>query len=198
MGLWRALVTPEITADTPEGAALQDKVGAAANIHHRRVHEMIGVEFGYSYAGSDLVAYEPDNITDWDTTVYTAHTRPGVRIPHIWLNDGRAIQDALGDDYNFLDLTGRRDTSALEAEFSRLGAPLRVVRLDDGHVRREYESSLLLLRPDLHIFWRGDELPEQLAALAGAAVGWASGAFNAPAADAQQQAVTEQNAGAAR
>jgi hypothetical protein len=33
-----------------------------------------------------------------------------------------------------------------------------VVRLDEAHIRDAYGCSLLLLRPDLHIFWRGEAL----------------------------------------
>jgi 2-polyprenyl-6-methoxyphenol hydroxylase-like FAD-dependent oxidoreductase len=171
MGIWRSLVTPEITSDTPEGVALRAELGAVANVHHRRVHEMIGVEWGYSYAGSDLVAHEDDNITDWDTTTYTAHTRPGVRIPHIWLKDGRAMQDALGQDYTFIDLTGSADTSGVAAQFARLGTPLEVLSIDDANVREAYETSLLLVRPDLHVFWRGESLPDDLEGWADQAVG---------------------------
>jgi hypothetical protein len=82
-----------------DGAALRGEIGRTADLHHRRVHEMIGVELGYSYAGSNLIAFEPDNISEWDTTKYLPHTRPGVRIPHMWLKDGRAMQDVLGDNY---------------------------------------------------------------------------------------------------
>jgi 2-polyprenyl-6-methoxyphenol hydroxylase-like FAD-dependent oxidoreductase len=171
MMMWRALWGPEVTDDTPAGAAKRAEIGHAADLYHRRVHEMVGVELGYSYAGSDLIAFEADNITDWDTTIYTAHTRPGVRIPHIWLTDGRAIQDALGANYNFVDLTGRCDSKELEAAFSRLGVPLQVLRIDDPHVREVYECSLLLLRPDLHIYWRGDALPDAVTELAAAATG---------------------------
>jgi 2-polyprenyl-6-methoxyphenol hydroxylase-like FAD-dependent oxidoreductase len=42
-----------------------------------------------------LDGYEPDNVAEWDTRIYTPHTRPGVRIPHLWLRDGRAMQDVL-------------------------------------------------------------------------------------------------------
>ena len=160
MFLWRALWKPEITADTPEGEAARRALGAAANVHQRRVHEMIGVELGYSYAGSNLVAYEPGNIDDWDTVRYTPHARPGVRIPHVWLTDGRAIQDALGPDYALLDLTGRTDTSAIEVAFKAAGAPLQVLHSDEPGARAVYGASLLLLRPDLHVFWRGEQLPD--------------------------------------
>jgi 2-polyprenyl-6-methoxyphenol hydroxylase-like FAD-dependent oxidoreductase len=171
MGMWRALVTPEITADTPHGAALREKVGAAADQHHRRIYAMTGVELGYTYAGSALIAHELDNASAWEITVYTPHTRPGVRIPHIWLKDGRAMQDALGRDYTLIDLTGSLDARPLLAEFRRLEAPLSVLSSDEPHVRGVYGCSLLLVRPDLHIFWRGEVLPDDLTALSLAATG---------------------------
>jgi 2-polyprenyl-6-methoxyphenol hydroxylase-like FAD-dependent oxidoreductase len=171
MGMWRKLCRPEVMDDTPDGVALRAEIGRTADLHHRRVHEMIGVELGYSYAGSNLIAFELDNISDWDTTKYTPHTRPGVRIPHMWLEDGRAMQDVLGDNYALLDLTGACDTTALEMVFDRMGAPLQVLHLDEPHIRDVYGCSLLLLRPDLHIFWRGEALPAAVSELAFASTG---------------------------
>lgn len=173
MGMWRSLWRPEVKDDTAQGAALRAEIGRVADTHHRRVHEMIGVEMGYSYAGSDLIAYESDNVTDWDTTQYTPHTRPGVRIPHMWLKDGRAMQDVLGDNYTLLDLTSTCDTRALQAQFQNAGAPLDVVHLDEPHIREVYGCSLLLLRPDLHIYWRGEALPAALDEFSLAATGHA-------------------------
>jgi 2-polyprenyl-6-methoxyphenol hydroxylase-like FAD-dependent oxidoreductase len=171
MGLWREAVTSEIAEDTPAGAAVRAEVGELANIHHRRVHEMIGVELGYTYAGSRLISHEDDNVARWETTTYSPHTRPGIRIPHVWLKDGRAMQDALGKDYTLIDLTAAADTSTVEAEFTRLGAPLAILSIDDENVRHTYGCSLLLVRPDLHVFWRGDAWPDDIGRWADQAVG---------------------------
>lgn len=89
----------------------------------------------------------------------------------LWLRDGRAMQDALGPEYNFVDLTGTADATALQAAFAATGAPLQILSIDDPHAAQVYEASLLLLRPDLHVYWRGDQLPEDLMALALAATG---------------------------
>jgi 2-polyprenyl-6-methoxyphenol hydroxylase-like FAD-dependent oxidoreductase len=180
MFMWRGYWKPEITEDSPRGAQVRAELGAAADTDQRRVHEMIGVELGYSYAGSDLIAFEADNIDDWDTTTYTPHARPGVRIPHVWLSDGRAMQDALGPDYALLDLSGTADTSVVEAAFAAAGAPLQVLRSDEPEARAVYGAPLLLLRPDLHVFWRGDELPDAKE-LTAAATGHGRGAFGRPA-----------------
>ena len=179
MFLWQQTWRPEINDDTPEGAKVRAEVAASASVNNRRVYEMIGVELGYSYAGSNLIAYEPDNIEDWDTLVYTPHARPGVRLPHVWLSDGRAIQDLLEDGYVLLDLNGDTETDAVTAAFAEGGAPLQVLHLDEPEARAVYGASLLLLRPDMHVFWRGDRLddPDGLAA---AATGHATAPYAAP------------------
>ena len=169
--IWRRLIKPQVRDDTAEGAALRAEIAASASVNHRRMHDMRGVEFGYSYAGSPLIAYEPGNIPEWDTCKYTPHTRPGIRIPHMWLEDGRALQDLLGDWYTLLDLKGDCATDALEKAFRALAAPLEVLRLDEPHLREVYGCSALLLRPDLHIAWRGDGPPEDATGLAALATG---------------------------
>src|SRR5260370_34369496 len=131
---FRQTMTPNARDDTPEGAAARAAVAAAAQTDLRRMHDMRGVEFGYSYAGSPLIAPEAGNIAEWDTCIYTPHTRPGVRIPHMWLKDGRAMQDILGEGYTLLDLAGHCETAALEDAFRRLGTPLGVRHLDEPHV----------------------------------------------------------------
>jgi 2-polyprenyl-6-methoxyphenol hydroxylase-like FAD-dependent oxidoreductase len=169
--IWRKLIRPGVRDNTPDGAAIRAEIAESAKVNQRRMHDMRGVEFGYSYAGSPLIAEEPGNVAEWDTCIYTPHTRPGVRIPHMWLKDGRALQDVLGDGYTLLDLTGQCETWALEATFGALGAPLDILRLDEPHVRKVYECSILLLRPDLHIAWRGDAAPDNPEALAARVTG---------------------------
>jgi len=169
--IWRALVTPAVYDDTPEGEAQRRELRASYEVNHRRMHGMVGVEAGYSYAGSPLIAEEPGNVAEWETSRYEPHARPGVRIPHMWLKDGRALQDALGDDYTLLDLRGDCDADALVAAFRMLCAPLDVLHLDEERVRTVYGASAFLLRPDLHIAWRGDGPPPDPVGLAALATG---------------------------
>ena len=169
--IWRALVTPDIHADTPAGAEVRARVAASFDVEHRRMHGMVGVEAGYSYAGlSPLIADE--KTAQWEVSRYDPKALPGARIPHMWLKDGKALQDILGDDYTLLDLKGDADTAALEAAFRTRGAPLKVIRRDEQRVRDVYGASLFLLRPDLHIAWRGDAAPADPVGLAALATGW--------------------------
>ena len=56
--------------------------------------------------------------------------------------------------------------------FRQRGAPLKVLHLDEKRVRDVYGASVFLLRPDLHIVWRGDGPPDDPAGLAALATGW--------------------------
>lgn len=174
MALWHAHVTPAIRDDTAEGVATREEVSRAAEQHHRRVHEMIGVEYGYSYANTALIDSGTEEDPQWQTTVYEPHAQAGVRIPHVWLKDGRAIQDALGRDWTLLDLTGAADTAELLSAFAEIGAPIELLASDEPHVREIYDCSLLLVRPDLHIAWSGTALPTDSAGLARKVTGHAT------------------------
>lgn len=164
VGIWSALVTPQLHEVSAAGGELRKQVGASFTVNQGRMHGMRGAEFGYSYANSPIVSPEAGNMPEWDINVYTPSARPGVRVPHMWLNDGRALQDVLGNDYTLLDLGGDCDTAGLQAAFRAIGAPLQVLRLDEPHLRAVFGRSVLLLRPDLHIAWSGDSpLPDTTA-----------------------------------
>jgi hypothetical protein len=125
---------------------------------------MIGAELGYHYFGSPLIWPEAGDGPPYDFVQYTPSTWPGVRLPHVWLADGTALQDRIGNQnrYVLLRLGGsRQDASALDRAFAALGAPFAVLDVPDARVRDLYGHDLLLLRPDLHVAWRGNQGPEE-------------------------------------
>ena len=88
----------------------------------------------------------------------------------MWLDNGVALQDRVGKGYTLLRLGGTQaDTSALERAIRAYGAPLEVLDISDQRARDIYGYDLLLLRPDMHVVWRGQRAPEspnQIAAVA--------------------------------
>ena len=52
-----------------------------------------------------------------------------------------------------------------------IGAPFVCVRMPEQRLRRAYEGTLLLIRPDLHVAWRGDALPPDADRLASLVTG---------------------------
>jgi hypothetical protein len=91
----------------------------------------------------------------------------------VWLSDGIALHDRLGHGYTLLRLGGTKaDTSSLEQSFHKMHAPLEVLEISNERAREIYDFDLLLVRPDLHVAWRGNELSnEEGAQIAATATG---------------------------
>jgi 2-polyprenyl-6-methoxyphenol hydroxylase-like FAD-dependent oxidoreductase len=170
---WRNMYRPEMREHTPAGDAARAELVAVADVEQRKSNEMIGAELAYHYAGSPLIATEPEP-PPYDFREYVPSTIPGVRLPHVWLGDGTAMQDRIGYDSGFtlLRLGGSRaDASGLASGFQRYGAPFRVLDVDDARARELYDADLILLRPDMHIVWRGTQAPDDPQRLAAMATG---------------------------
>ena len=172
---WQATVTRETLEFGPAGEAARAQIAATFTAQQGRMHGMVGVETCYSYAGSTIVAHEPGNMPHWEFSRIVPHSRPGIRIPHMWLKDGRAMQDLFGSGYTLLDLSGIYDSAAMEAAFAEIGAPLEVIRLDEPHVRETLKASVLLIRPDLHIAWRETGYPDSIKEVARVVTGHGPG-----------------------
>ena len=166
---WRAAYRPNIRDHTPEGAAARAELIRIADVEQRKSNEMIGAELGYRYVGSPMIAEEPGEGPEYDFREYAPTTWPGARLPHVWLADGTAMQDRIGygHGYTLLRLgSTQASIEALQRAFAALGAPLQVLDVPDAAPRDIYGRDFFLLRPDLHVAWRGNEAPrepEQLA-----------------------------------
>ena len=59
-----------------------------------------------------------------------------------------------------LNLSGAiTDTNTITEAAHRVGLPFEVVELNEPKVREVYQRNFVLVRPDGHVAWRGDELP---------------------------------------
>jgi 2-polyprenyl-6-methoxyphenol hydroxylase-like FAD-dependent oxidoreductase len=181
---WRAAYHPHIGRDTPEGAAIRREMARRFAVEQRKVTEILGIEAGYRYLGSPIVWPEPGEGPDPDTSQYVPTTWPGSRLPHVWLDDPAALRepasphhrvalhDRLGSGYTLLRLGRTRvNTATVERTLRATGAPLQVLDLAEESAREICGFDLLLVRPDLHIVWRGNQIPEDPAALAAVATG---------------------------
>ncbi len=125
-----------------------------------------GLNFGYAYEASPIIAYDGEQAPDYDMATATASTVPGSQLPHFWV-DGRSVFDLLGDGYTLLqfgDQVPGDDTAGMLSAFADAGIPLAHVRVPVQPA--PFGSLLILVRPDQHIAWRGDRVPAaaQLAA----------------------------------
>ena len=168
---WLAEVRPEIGDDTPAGSTARAHLAEVANVEQRKSNEMIGAELGYRYVDSPIIDNVPGG-PQHDLRAYLPTTWPGARLPHMWLADGSAIQDRLRSErYTLIDIAGGHDARPLLAAFEALGAPLDVLVVADPGLRAVYERDLVLVRPDMHVVWRGDRLPQAVDDLAAKVTG---------------------------
>ena len=169
---WRAAYRLNIRDDTPDGAQTRANLAAIAEVEQRKSNEMIGAELGYRYIGSPLIWPEPGDGPDHDVMDYVPTTWPGARLPHAWRANGTALHDCLGTGYTLLCLGGTRaDHAPLARAFGELNAPFAVTSVPDARPREIYGHDLLLLRPDLHVVWRGNQIPADIRRLAAIATG---------------------------
>jgi 2-polyprenyl-6-methoxyphenol hydroxylase-like FAD-dependent oxidoreductase len=148
-----------------------DQLVAVAEIEQRKSNEMIGAELGYRYVGSPVIWEEPGG-PEHLFREYQPTTWPGARLPHVWLAGHVALQDRIGAGYALLRFgKNKEDPWAMAAAFKSLGAPFEVLDIPDEGARDLYGYDLILLRPDLHVAWRGQRVPAQPQALAALVTG---------------------------
>jgi 2-polyprenyl-6-methoxyphenol hydroxylase-like FAD-dependent oxidoreductase len=166
---WRSLWRPDILEDTPAGKVTRDTLARVADLEQRKSNEMIGAELGYRYVNSPIICDIPGGPEHLFRT-YEPTTWPGARIPHVWLDDGTAMQDCIPTDgFTILKLGPYAiDTASLESAIRARSAPVHAIEVRDQIARDIYGYDAVLLRPDLHIVWRGNAITDaaELAAIA--------------------------------
>lgn len=160
---WRDTPNPAaVCDDTEEGARVRAALGRRLRESTRVEWESMGLQIGHRYEDSPICVQDGTAPTPDDFRAYVPTTRPGSRAPHCWLEDGRSTLDLFGDGFTLLAFPGSQAGSvqALRAAFAQRAIPLEVVRLRDQEAARLYERPLVLVRPDGHVAWRGDDVAD--------------------------------------
>jgi 2-polyprenyl-6-methoxyphenol hydroxylase-like FAD-dependent oxidoreductase len=155
----RTSVPPEIEDDSPAGEAARKQVGDEAYKLHVQQFACAGLNYGYFYDDSPIIAYDGEAAPGYTMHDYTPSTVPGCRTPHIWLDDGCSLYDAMGPDYTLLRFDPSVDVSAVAEAARQRGFPLEVLNIAAKDLPEPYTTKLVLSRPDQHVAWRGDAVP---------------------------------------
>ena len=164
----RRAVPADIEAPGVKGNALRADIGHEAYELNVQQFCCAGLNYGYYYTGSPVIAYDDATPPDYSMGSFTPSTVPGCRAPHFWLADGRSLYDAFGPAYTLLRFDRNVDVSALQRDAAIACMPLTVLDVGPSnvpHVPPEYEHALVLCRADQHVMWRGNQLPQESAAL---------------------------------
>jgi 2-polyprenyl-6-methoxyphenol hydroxylase-like FAD-dependent oxidoreductase len=163
---WRSMWRPELDSGGAEQDAERAEFVRIADEEQRKTNEMIGAELGYRYVGSPVISEEPGGpeqlFRTYDPTAWT-----GVRMPHAWIAPGVSILDGFGRGYTVLQFGSDASAGhALASALCEIGAPVQERMIDDLRLRDLYGRDIFLLRPDLHIAWRGNAVPDDPTKLA--------------------------------
>lgn len=132
----------------------------------------IGIHLGYEYDDSPICVYDGSEIRSNAVDNYEQSTRPGARAPHVWLASGQSTLDLFGRGFALLRLgTDAPTGSGIVAAARRAGVPIAVHAIDEADVVKVYGWPLVLVRPDGHVAWRGNEEPADVEALLGTVTG---------------------------
>lgn len=145
--------------DAPEAAERRMAVGKQIAELGNAENEGWGVEHGYSYAGSDVICADKDDDFTFDPMRCQASTAPGNRLPSYYLADGTPLFDLLGPEFTLLAIGGVSTGNVADVA-ARLGVPLKIIALEPQPVLEKLGASLLLVRPDQHLAWRGNAPPD--------------------------------------
>lgn len=163
----------EVLDDSAAGAAARRHIGSVFTHKVSRLYESLGIEIGYRYCASPVIAADAvdDERDDTDQSsngiAYRPTTRGGARLPSAFRADGSAVFDQLDACGHTLLCCGdgATDAHAMVAAAAAAGVPLAVLALHEPALRALYRRRYVLVRPDQHVCWSGDSLPADAPAL---------------------------------
>lgn len=167
-GVRRAAPDPHIAEDSPAGEAARQAMRERLQEGQKRKVITDGIALGYRYQ-SPLICADAGPVPEDSVTTYTPSTYPGCRAPHIFLDDGRSTLDLFGDGFVLLDFDygqGHDAGQSMRSAFEQRRVPLTCHVVADDKAAELYERKLVLVRPDGHVAWRGDQVPDDPLAIA--------------------------------
>jgi hypothetical protein len=172
LDLSAAPVDPEMEEDTAAGAAARARTGAFF-ARFGEEFASIGIQLGARYDTSPIIVPDGTAPPQDDPTVYTPSACPGGRAPHLFLGRGDSLFDHFGHGFTLLRLGGDADMRPLANAAKARGIPFSSSDVPLRQGRELYEADLALIRPDQHVAWRGNRLPDDCDALCARVTGWA-------------------------
>ena len=149
---------PALEAATTEGAHARSVAADYLNGHVRREFNIPGVTFGGRYNQSPIIVSDGTHAPEDAANTYTPSACPGGRPPHAWMADGSSLFDSFNFEWTLLVLgEASADFSIFCEVAAKYQLDLKVVRHSSNELAQLYEATLILIRPDQMVAWRGSD-----------------------------------------
>ena len=166
------LVQPALEDPSPVGDATRREVSEIILATKVREFRTLGIVLGMRYEGSPIVVDDGSAPPSDHFMLYLPSAHPGCLAPHLWLVDGSSLYDHFGDGFTLLMTEGTAaDANAFLATAKKRGVPVKFLTLPDLRLRGRYEARFALIRPDQHVAWRGNAMPDDADSLIATVLG---------------------------
>jgi 2-polyprenyl-6-methoxyphenol hydroxylase-like FAD-dependent oxidoreductase len=155
----RRNVPADIEDDGPAGEESRKRVGTQSQDLELKQQCSAGLNFGYYYADSPIIAYDGVKHPAYSMHEYEPSTVPGCRAPHVWLDGHRSLYDELGPYYTLVRTDSRAEIGPLIHAAHKRNVPVKVLDLTPEEADGMYEFGLTLVRADQYVAWRGNRVP---------------------------------------
>jgi 2-polyprenyl-6-methoxyphenol hydroxylase-like FAD-dependent oxidoreductase len=153
--------TEKLMDQTHEGEAERKLLASDFEEKASRLYESLGIEIGYRYHGSPIIIEDEGEKPPYGFREYHPTSWPGARLPSFYLESGEALHDLLGRYFTLIVLSGdTNDVEPLKAAAQKAGLPLKVLPVAEPYIREVLRKKYILVRPDQHVCWRSDTMPE--------------------------------------
>lgn len=157
-------IPPVIMSDSPEGEEIRSSMALGMERSNvKREFDAPGVHFGYRYESSVIIpdgTPPSDDPFEWQQSSY-----PGDRAPHAWLEPGKSTLDLFGQKFVLMCFDSPQGVDTLEKVCQQKQVPFTSQYINNPEIAKLYDRPYVLVRPDGHVAWRGDTLPEDAEAL---------------------------------
>ncbi len=152
---------PLLEAEGLQGERARADAATLISEARGREYQTQGIQLGYRYANSPIVVPDDTPEPPDDPQVYRPTTWTGSRAPHVWLAAGCSTLDHFQRGWTLVDCRADAAETTLEKAFRTRHIPIDVLRTRMPEMIAAYERNLVLVRPDGHTAWRGDDDPGQ-------------------------------------
>jgi len=144
------------------GEAARAAIGAKLQSSLHNEWNSLGIDLGFRYEDSPVIIPDGTPATEDTPDTYIPTARPGHRAPHAWLSDDRSTLDLFGRGFVLLDFAHQTTVAPLEKAAALRRVPLQTIDIADDRIAQLYGFNLVLVRPDGHVAWRGNQLPDDV------------------------------------
>ena len=156
-----------VEENSAEGDEARRQVAKSFDLVADRVQGSEGVILGVRYDPSPICIPDGTPLPPDEYATYVPVSRHGSRAPHVWIGDDRSTLDLFGGGFCLLYTPEAEIAAGLLVERAKeIALPMQAEMMESPQYRAVYAQRLVLVRPDGHIAYAGDDIDDAQAASA--------------------------------